>query len=157
MNNGKLRQLVATLLSKHDQTDPITVFCILFCRLVTIRYLSNSAEHLQVTAGSNGSLLVRSRFVTRDFMKIHWNHGCLTLSAMYLALPLQPTVPNPSPLPMLVLRPQIFCPQVQVLGIRLYKLKMTKFIKFDVKNSYFANLCQLITNVEERTKKLCWK
>ena len=43
------------------------------CRLVTSRYLSSSAEHLQVTAGSNGALLGGSRFVTRDLVKIHWN------------------------------------------------------------------------------------
>jgi hypothetical protein len=36
---------------------------------VTSRYLSNSDEHLQVTAGSNESLLVRSRFVTQDLVK----------------------------------------------------------------------------------------
>ena len=30
----------------------------------------HTAEHLQVTAGSNGALLVGSRFVTRDLVKI---------------------------------------------------------------------------------------
>ena len=42
-------------------------------RLVTSRYLSNSDVHLKVTAGSNESLLVRSRFVTSDLAKIRRN------------------------------------------------------------------------------------
>jgi hypothetical protein len=47
-----------------------------------------------------------------------------------LALPLQPAVPNPSPLPMLVLGPQISCPQVQVLGIRFTNLKRRSSLHF---------------------------
>ena len=47
--------------------------CHCLSRLMTSHYLSNSDAHLKVTAGSNESLLVRSRFVTSDLAKIRRN------------------------------------------------------------------------------------
>ena len=41
-------------------------------RLMTSCYLLNSADHLQVTAGGNGSLLVRSWSVMQDLARTWW-------------------------------------------------------------------------------------
>ena len=54
----------------HPTSNSALIVCKTVDRLVTSRYLSSSAEHLQVMAGSNGALLVGSRFVTRDLVKI---------------------------------------------------------------------------------------